>query len=239
MKRSILAIGFALALASTASAADMATKAAPVTGYPYAASGFYFGVGASATAASATVANTGLVAAGAGLDGVIGYQWKGGLDFMALEADFTYTNIGNAGTCQLGTTVTSCSAGDQWEIEPLFKFGFPVSTITAVLPNISQYFPALPSLPAGLTPNGTAHPYLYAGAPIKDVSANYGLAQGSDWTVQPEIGAGVLQQWTNGLAVDLRAGCTLGNTGFGFGSGVHTGNVSLGTSCTSRIEALY
>lgn len=239
MKKLLLATALLWPLA--AQAADMPTKAIPfVAGYPYAASGFYFGVGASATAAQADIANTNLTAAGAGLDLVLGYQFRGGLDFIAPEVDVTYTNLGNSGACTAGTpalpTLVNCSTNNAWEIEPLVKFGFPVTTVTGLLPNLSSYFPALPSLPSGTT--GTEHPYLYGGAPIRDVSANYGLAQGSEWTIQPEVGAGILSQWTNGLAVDVRAGCTVGNAGFALGSTGH-GSVGMGTACTSRIEALY
>jgi hypothetical protein len=240
MRKLLLATTF-LALAGSAHAADMATKAAPVTGYPYAQSGFYFGVGTSATAANADIANSSLTALGAGLDLVVGYQFRGGLDFIAPELDVTYTNLGNSGACSIGATVTNCSTNNAWEIEPLVKFGFPVTTLTNLLPNLSTYFPALPTLPTGTT--GTEHPYLYGGLPIRDVSANYGLSTGQEWTVQPEIGAGILSQWTNGLAIDVRAGCTVGDAGFQLGSGVAkgagTGTVGLGTACTSRIEALY
>jgi hypothetical protein len=229
--------GASLVMASQVRAADILTKAAPTTpGYPYASSGFYFGVGTSATAAQADIANTNLTAAGAGLDLVLGYQFRGGLDFIAPEVDFTYTNIGNSGACTQGATVTNCSTNNAWEIEPLVKFGFPVTTITGLLPNLSTYFPALPQLPSGVT--GAEHPYLYGGMPIRDVSANYGLVTGSEWTIQPEIGAGILSQWTNGLAIDVRAGCSIGNAGFELGAAGH-GSVGLGTACTSRLEALY
>ena len=102
MRKSILMAAVALAaLSAPAFAADLALKAPPppIAGYPYAASGFYYGVGASASADSATVANTGVFSAGAGIDAIVGYQWKGGLDFIAAEAIVTYTNLGAATAC--------------------------------------------------------------------------------------------------------------------------------------------
>lgn len=231
-----LAIAFAAVLVATSAfAADMATKApiAPA-GYPYAASGFYFGVGASAEAQSASTANTGIFAAGAGLDGIVGYQWQGGLQFIAAEFDATYTNLGASGFC--GTTLTACSTTDQFKLEPLVKFGFPVTALTAILPNLSQFFPALPQLPAGVTATNV-FPYLYAGVPIEDVSASYGLATGREWTVRAEVGAGMLNQWQQGLAIDTRAGCSLGSAGFSFGP-ANIGT-KLNTECTTRLSILY
>ena len=220
--RIAIAAAVALALASSAFAADIATKAAPivrVAGYPYAQSGFYFGVGASSAAGSATVANTGIFSAGAGVDMAVGYQWRGGLDFIALEFDATYTNLGSSATC---TAATPCSTNNQWELEPLVKFGFPITTITGALPNLGSVFPGLPQLPASVVPSGTQHPYIFAGVPFRDVSATYGLSSGQAWTVQPEIGAGILSQWQSGLAADIRAGCSFGTGGFSIGPAAHT-----------------
>ena len=235
MRRLLPLLG--LLAATSAFAADMPVKAPPMTlGYPFAASGIYWGVGASASAASATVANTGVVSAGAGVDGVIGYQWKGGLEFMAIEAIFTYTNLGNTSACATVAGSTSCSVGYQFEVDPRVKLGFPIQTVQALLPNLSAVFPALPTLPATFVP-ANQHPYIFAGIPIRDVSSNYGLATGKEWLVQGEAGIGILNQWTNGTAVDISAGCALGNVGFTLGPSPMT--TKLGTNCTSRMAILY
>jgi hypothetical protein len=243
MKKWFLSGAAVLALQLSAHAADLAplpTKAVAPSGYPYAASGFYWGLGVSSTAANADVANTGIVALGAGIDGVVGYQFRGGLDFIAPELDLTYTNLGNSGACVMpagGTT--SCATNDAWEIEPLVKFGFPISAVIGILPNLSSVFPALPALPSGVTATNV-HPYVYVGAPIRDVSANYGLASGREWQVQPELGAGFLTQWQQGLVIDARAGCTIGHTGFDLSvAGVTSAPVTTGLACTSRLEVLY
>jgi hypothetical protein len=238
MRKFILAAIASALFAVPAFAADMALKAAPpVPGYPYAASGFYFGVGASTSAASATVANTGVFSAGAGFDGIVGFQWKGDLDFVALELDATYTNLGAATACATVGGATSCAAGYQWEIDPRVKFGFPIQTLQSILPNLANLFPGLPQLPSTFVP-ANQHPYLFAGVPIKDVSASYGLMNGKEWLVQGEAGIGILSQYTNGTAVDISAGCALGNAGFTFGP-AGLANTKLGTTCTSRVAVLY
>jgi len=240
--RSVKMLAAAAALAAFAApaiAADMPVKAAPIpytTGYPYAASGFYYGLGASATGQNASLANTGVVSIGAGLDGVIGFQWKGGLDFIALEGVFTYTNLGNSSACAVVGGVENCSLNSQFEVEPRVKFGFPLTTLTALLPNLSQYFPALPQLPASFVA-ANQHPYIFLGAPIRDVSSNFGLNSGKEWTVQAELGAGILSQWQSGIALDVSAGCTIGNAGFSLGPIPQRG--ALSTGCQTRMAVLY
>ena len=229
----------ALALAAPAFAADMATKAAPIApGYPYAASGFYFGVGASSSAGTSTVANTGVFAAGAGVDVDVGYQFKGGLDYIATEFDATYTNLGAAALCNTGTGATSCSATNQWELEPLVKFGFPIQTVLSALPNLSTIFPALPSLPASFSATNV-HPYVYAGMPIRNMQVGLGGSSGQEWIIQGEIGLGALAQLSNGLVADTRAGCSLGTEGIALNgsSGAHSAEVN--TICTAKVDFLY
>lgn len=238
MRKFILAATAVAVLAVPAFAADMAVKAVPAPiGYPYAQSGFYFGVGASASAQSASVANTGVVSAGAGLDGVVGYQWKGGLDFIALEVIGTYDNVGNSQACAaVGGAITGCSLGSTFEIDPRVKFGFPIQTVLSVLPNLSSYFPALPALPAGITASNE-HPYVFVGAPLRDVSANYGLMTGREWTAQVEVGLGLLSQWQSGLVADISAGCALNSVGIQLGP--IPSSAKLGTSCQTRLAILY
>lgn len=238
MMRKLLLAAAIAAFTAPAFAADMPVKALPApVGYPYAASGFYFGLGASAEGENAAVANTGVVSTSAGLDGIIGWQWKGGLDFIALETIFTYNNLGNTSACaSVGGAIIGCSMSSQFEFDPRLKFGFPVSTLQALLPNLSQYFPALPSLPANFVPV-SMHPYIYAEVPVKDVSANFGLVGGKEWLVQWGGGAGILNQMGNGIVVDVSAGCTFGNGGLLIGP--TNQKASLGTDCRSRIGLLY
>lgn len=244
MRKLLLSTLALLALGVSAYAADLpiTVKAQPVAaGYPYTANGIYYGLGVSSTAGSADVANTGIVALGAGVDFVVGYQFKGGLNFIAPELDVTYTNLGNSAACSTSAGgTTSCATSDAWEIDPGVKFGFPITTITNLLPNLSSVFPALPALPNGVTAMNV-HPYVWLGAPLRDVSANYGMASGRDWQVQPEFAGGFLTQWQQGIVFDTRAGCTIGQTGFNLSVAGLTSStpVKTGLTCTSRIEALY
>lgn len=229
----LVAACLALALAGPAVAADMATKAAPSVGYPYSQSGAYFGVGASSSAGSDTVASTGVFAAGAGVDIVGGYQWRGGLDFIALELDATYTNLGSSAI----TPVGNASASTQWEFEPLVKFGFPITTVTAALPNLSAIFPALPQLPSNLTALNV-HPYIYAGIPIRNEQVSLLGAGSTEWVAQGEIGLGMLNQLSGGLVFDTRAGCSFGGGGVALvANGVHS--AEFNTTCTARGDFLY
>lgn len=244
MRRLLLSGIALLGLVAAAQAADLpiTTKAVPAAaGFPYASSGFYWGIGASSAAANASVSNSGVFAVGAGLDAVVGYQWKGGLDFIAAEVVGTWTNLGSSAACTTAAGAVSCAASNAFEIEPRVKFGFPINSITTALPNLSSYFPGLPTFGNSTTAsNSTQHPYLFVGAPIRDVSANFGLMSGQAWTIQPEIGVGNESQWTNGLVLDISAGCTVGNSGFDFGvAGVTTAHADLSTSCQTRVHFLY
>ena len=233
---------FALAITTPAAAADMAVKAAPVPsimGYPYNANGFYFGVGALGDAASSTVGGAGVFTAGAAVDVVGGYQWKGGLDFIALEARASYTNLGSSTACP-DAGGASCSIGTQWGLEQRAKFGFPITLITNALPSLGGLFPAVPMLPTTITTavNSTAHPYISVGITEDDVSANIGLPSGREWQVQPTVGAGVMTQWTQGLVADVFAECSFAGTGFTFGP-IPGNSANLGRKCTTGLHLIY
>ncbi len=231
----LIALGFA----SAASAQTMPTKAPPVSGYPYNANGFYFGIGALGDAASSSVGGAGVFTAGAAVDVVGGYQWKGGLDFIALETRISYTNLGSSTACPVGGGLT-CSVGTQWGFAQRAKFGFPITVITNALPSLGGLFPAVPSLPGNITPaaNSSAHPYISAGIAEDDVSANIGVPRGRAWQVQPTVGAGVMTQWTQGLVADVFAECSFAGTGFTVGP-IPGGSANLGRKCTTGLHLIY
>lgn len=216
-----LAFVFGIMLGLPSHAADMAVKAPPIVGYPFNSSGFYVGLGASALAGTPEAANTGLIGAGAALTADIGYQWQGGLDFMAIEALVEWTNFGtNNATC--GTT--TCGVASQFNIEERFKFGFPWQTVQGLLPNFGNVFPGLPTV--SVTSTGVPHPYIFGGAVETDVTGGVAGFANQVWQVQAEGGAGILQQVNSGLVMDIWAGMTIPGAGFNVGpSGFSNANL--------------
>lgn len=242
MKRFLLATTMLAGLLAQAIAADLPAKAPPLLpatpGYPYTGSGLYAGIGVVGDVANSSVAGTGMFAAGAGLDLTAGYQWGLGTNWFAAEASVQYTNLGASALTNVNGVATAIAA--KWGFEERVLWGFPLTNVLAVLPNLSTVFPALPALPGDVVPiSTTSHPYLYVGLREDDVSASLALAQGQAWQVQPVLGAGLRQQWTQGLVVDTSAGCSFANTGFTVGpSGLGTG-ANLGSTCRAAVRFLY
>src|ERR1700674_3830738 len=115
MKRIPKIIAAALGLlAGEAYAADLPLKAQQ-QGYPYTGSGWYAGLGAMSEVANSTVsspfAGTSLYSAGAALEGVVGYQWGLGYNWIAAEGAVNYTNLGGTQQCAPGVM---CSIGKTW-----------------------------------------------------------------------------------------------------------------------------
>lgn len=257
MKRYLLTGMALLALVAPAYAADLPPpilKAPPIVGYPYTGSGVYAGIGAVGAVANVGTAdalgNTQLAALGAALELTAGYQFGLGANWAAVEVGLQYTNIG-ATTVVPGILPGSTAVGSvnsKWGFEERAMFGFPIQSVLAVLPNLNVVFPGLPALPAGVTPaNTTQHPYIYAFLREDDVTAVLAMANGAAsfsgqaWQIQPGIGAGIRQQWTNGLVVDTSAGCTFAGTGFTLGGppGMGGASANLGRDCRAKVGFLY
>lgn len=234
MKRFLFAA--LLALFVVPAHAQIVTKSAPpLAAYPYNTSGIYYGIGALGQGAIANIAGANAVALGAALNGVVGYQWRGGLDFMAVEASAYWTNLGASASCPLGT---SCSVDSNVGLEQRFKLGFPYTAVSNLLPNFGAVFPGLPVISVQTT--GTQHPYLMAGVHEDDVSSQFGLSTGRAWQVQPVFGAGILGQWTQGLVVDMWAEASISNVGFDLvNGGLVTGKANIGTVYRAGVSALF
>lgn len=236
------AVAVALSVMSAAHAADVApapvfTKApAVVPGYPYNAAGFYYGAGAMSMADSVSTANTGVVGLGAGFDFAVGYQGRGGLDFIAYDLTATYQNIGASGLC--GTNGTPCSSTSKIEIEPGIKLGFPWQTLQAAAPNWNALFPGLPTLNVQQTPGSVPHPYLYVGLPIRSVSASYGPAASKDiWIAQAALGIGMQNPIQANAIADCRAEVLLSGAGIGITGAAPKSLFSMGAQ--SRCHILF
>lgn len=241
--RTFLVLSAAVLGLTAAQAADLPVKA-PVPnvlmGYPYQGSGLFGGIGVVGAVLSADVGNAGngtsLFSAGAALDLTFGYQWAMGGNWYALEGSAQYTNMGGSVAC--GPSV-NCSVTSRWGFEQRAVIGFPINLVLSVLPDLGNFFPALPALPGGVkVASTTSHPYVFAGLREDDVSASIGAAFAQAWKVQPLVGIGMRQQWTQGLVVDTSASCTFANTGIAIG-GTLGGSASFGRDCRVALRFLY
>ena len=205
MKRFVLALA-ACAAASSAMAADMPVKSplgSLANGYPYQSSGFYFGVyteggGGSVNGSVPGVGPASLTTTSADIGGSIGYAWgsKGSSVFLAAEAMFGWTNFN--GSAQ------GFSLNGPASFEQRFKIGTPLAGILNLLPNLPSLgtVAPFPVVPVGVTTT-PAQAYFMVGVHEQDISLNFpGLASGREWRIAPSIGIGLMEQWSNHIAVD-------------------------------------
>ena len=206
MKKYFLATLLSLISVSVMAADIPLKKVNPLfTGYPYDSSGFYWGVNTMATADSSSVSGapgtTGtMFAAGAALGGTIGYQWGRGTTFYAIEAMVNYTNLGATAPIPAGGTG---SINSKFGFEQRVKFGGPLAAMLSVLPEGGLKFPGLPTFSGGANATSAAtHPYIMAGIREDEVTANLLGASSKAWRVRASVGAGIMQQLTNGIVAD-------------------------------------
>lgn len=205
----------ALFLASTtmAIAADLPVLKAPaqsslLSGYPYAASGIYWGLNSFAAAGSATASAPGLnsnslITNQASVGFTLGYVWATPQVFYAIEAMFDFTNLNGA--------APGLSLGGPAAFEQRLKLGTPLNNFLSLFPSLG-----LPTVPPFPTLSGTAvatniHPYLMLGLHEDDISLNFGLGDGKQWQVSPSVGIGMMGQLTNGVAIDTWAEAIIQN----------------------------
>lgn len=197
MKTLLLAAAALLAVTS-ANAADlslMPVKAKPRVLTTYVGSGFYFGIGTFGEVDRANItgpAGQGLSAdiAGAALSGVVGYMWGDGLTWKAVDASVDWFNIG--GSNGVTGNIVPASVNTQIGFTQRFLLGGPLASVLNLLPNIGTVFPTLPTPTVPVV--GTVHPYVFAAAHEKDISASYLAATGKVWKFQAGLGVGAKQQ---------------------------------------------
>lgn len=241
MFRFLAAAAFAVLGFTSALAADLPVKVRPnvLAGFPYQGSGFYVGLGAVGAVLSADVGgDTGgssIFSAGAAIDITAGYQFTSTNNWYAFEASAQYTNMGGSVACP----ADACSVSSKWGFEQRALIGFPIQQVLSVLPNLGTVFPGLPPLPGGVNASTTnTHPYIFAGIREDDRSAAFGLARAQVWTIQPVVGLGLRQQWTNGLVADTSVGCTFADTGLQLG-GLDNASAKFGRDCRAAFRLLY
>ena len=204
----LLSIGAILGamLAMPALAADLPKKA-PVanplfTGYPYTSSGFYWGLNTIAGGGSVEASGPGInpnsvTSVQGAIGGTVGYVWASQNVFYAVEAMFDVQNFNGTGS---GFNMTGPAAFEQ-----RFKIGTPLSNFLSLFPNLGlPTVPPFPALPNGVTATNV-HPYLMAGLHEDDISINVGQANNTAWSFAPSVGAGMMGQLTNGVAIDVWA----------------------------------
>jgi opacity protein-like surface antigen len=223
MKIRSLAIAAALACVSAAHAADMPTKASPLTGIPLAGCGTYFGLNTMGMAGAMN--NTGVPGASVvqgEIGGQIGYTCTNANgNFWFVEGMFDFANINgqSQGLSLSGPVDLFQRAG----------IGTPIASMLSLFPTLGTLStPTLPILPAGVTA-GPGVAYLYAGVHEQDVSAQLNAATNRVWSISPEVGVGIRYRLSNAVVADTFVGTQFR------GQGVCIGGVCSGTGNAVRV----
>lgn len=206
MKFRSLAIVALSLFATTAGAADLATKASLFGAYPTTKCGIYYGVG---TGGSATAMNGSVVGAQivqGELDALVGYTCPFATNaFWFVEGSVGFDNINGSvnGLALSGPLVLIQRAGAGSPVNNWFNpFGNQLA------------LPSLPALPSGVTA-GPANGYFFAGLVEQDISVQVGLEQHNKvWLVAPLVGVGLLSRFSDGVVVDTWAGWQLNSQSF-------------------------
>lgn len=210
MKLFKIALAAALALATPAFAADMATKAAPLPFITANGSGWYLGAGTEAALAASSVSgsnfpgltSSNFYAAGATVGVDVGYIWGNCFagTWCQVEVDGKYQNIG-------GSTATG-SVQSLWSMSQEFDVGASLfQTLFAAVGNLGTNFPTFN--PTQLLPSAVAvaaTPRQYFGIVLQEseVSGTFGSADGQTWNVAfgPKTGYRWQTLGTNGQPND-------------------------------------
>lgn len=226
----ILGLTAGSALAQTPAPAPV-YKAPSYAGYPT-GSGFYGGIGAEADVANSSVAGTSLYSAGAAVDLVVGYQFRLGGNWAAIEAGVTYSGLSGSQVCSIGTA--TCSIASNWAFSQGVLFGFPWTNVLAYLPNLTAIFGTSPlPAPAGApAPTGPALPYIGLFVDEAQSSATIasltGGASGTAWQLTPALALGTINMLPNGVVGDYRLKYEFANSSFNLaGGGVATRGSAL------------
>lgn len=228
----------ASAFAWPALGADLPVKAAkPRVLVTYAGSGFYFGLGTFGEVSRTAITGpqgTALSAdiSGAALSGTVGYMWGDGTTWKAVEVSAEYFNIG--GSSVEGSLIPA-STSAQFGFTQRFLLGGPLASVLNLLPNVSSVFPVLPTPTVPVV--GTVHPYIFAAAHEKDISASYLEATGKVWKVQAGLGVGAKQQLgaQPSVTVDYWAEYLIPTTAVTIGSVSGGGTAAASTGGGARV----
>lgn len=229
-----------------ASAADMAVKAID-RAFPYASSGWYWGIGTLAATTNAEVslpaAGTGsITTAGMGIGPVFGYHSGSAQSFKAIEAAVYWQNLGGStGFTEKGAVGADTKA--EFSASGRLKVGGVgiMQTLGSLLPNLGLGSGVLVPSPVSGQPN---MPYFAIGFDVNHVQAAILGVEAKGWQVTPTIGMGFISQIMDpvtgkptGYVTDVSAEYTPAGRGFVVG-GDSTVDANLGRKFIVRASIL-
>ena len=201
MKNIIRGIALASVLvASGAGAADLPLKAKInplLAGYPVGC-GYYFGGGTAGSAGAVDGAVVGSQIVQGEIHGLVGYTCP------FAQSAFWFAEA-SAGINNLNGSVNGLALSGPAVIRERFGVGSPLNSVFNPF-GTSLSVPSVPLLPPGVTVNGTATPYFFAGAEEADLTPQ--LAPGTSshiWVVSAIVGVGMLTRLSNNVVVDTWA----------------------------------
>lgn len=221
MKRLALLTTALVALTSFAFAADMATKAPPATPFlNYNGSGFYWGIGSTTNVDASSVngnvfagnlVSSNLTAAGASIDGELGYIWgnaslAGFANWARVYASGGYQNV-NGGTVVANNAASVVS---RWHADEGVDVNADLVQYVLNVFNWQNPFPSFtPQLPSNVAV--ASSPRQYVGVFVEEfgLGGNFGSASGTSWAAAPGVRTGFLWQTIgtngkpNGMALDM------------------------------------
>lgn len=253
MRKFLLASASLLALVTTASAADMATKAPPI-GVPFTSgSGFYWGLGTYAGVAATDMNGTGLLvtnlvsnnvsASGAGVDGALGYingntALVGFGNWYRFQGTVSYQNIQGA--------VGGNSVVSRWAATQEYDVNADILAFITSAVGSGINWPTLtpPALPANIQ---VGIPKQYIGVVAREFgeTGQVGAAHGVNVGIAPGVTTGFLYPTLgkdgrpNGGAIDLWASVTWATRGATLGNVFAANGAPLTTSAGAEMGTTY
>jgi hypothetical protein len=187
-----------------------ALKAKPVLP-SYASDGWYFGLGTYGEAAKSSIGGGDLISAGGSLGAAAG--WKRGTpdNWLGVEADAYWRNLGGDTTC---AGAAPCDIRSRFNGRVRVMYGGSISVLTNLIPTTAAAFPVL-TPPAGAPSN--LSPYAYAVVNFDDVSASLGLANARAWQFPFGLGVGLRGLIDANTAIDFFTDYTFAGSGFAIG----------------------
>jgi hypothetical protein len=222
MTKYLIAALMSTALASSAFAADIATKAPGnffSNGYPSTKCGMFYGIGTGGNAGAVNGAVVGTQIVQGDISGILGYGCPFATNsFWFAEAQFGISNLN-------GSVNGLSLSGPMVAIER-FGVGSPINTmLSSLIPNNNlPAMPSIPLLPAGLT-TSPAQAYAFGGLVEQDIGVQIAALSGHQWVVAPLMGVGMLTRVSNGTVVDVWAGWQMNSSSFCPGGGNSCGKL--------------